>query len=262
MARVFRSNIDMNGDSRVVNLLDPSAAQDAATKAYVDSAVEGLAWKDSCRVRTATNVNIASPGAALDSISLSSPDRVLLAGQTAPAENGIYNWNGAAVAMTRALDCSTAAELEQAIATVEEGTSAGTTWRQTSVNFTLGSGAVAWTQFGTGAAAASEVTAGVAELATQAETDAGTDDLRIVTPLKLATYSGRAKRAAATFGDGSATSYAITHNLGTLDVDIAVYRLSDGAEIECDKTRTNINTVTLAFSSAVAASSLRAVIQA
>jgi hypothetical protein len=35
---------------------------------------------------------------------------------------------------------------------------------------------------------ASETTAGIAELATQAETDAGTDDLRIVTPLKLDGY--------------------------------------------------------------------------
>lgn len=38
--------------------------------------------------------------------------------------------------------------------------------------------------------AAAEGTAGVAEIATQAETDAGTDDTRIVTPLKLANYSG------------------------------------------------------------------------
>lgn len=43
-----------------------------------------------------------------------------------------------------------------------------------------------------GVSAASETTAGIAELATQAETDAGTDDLRIVTPLKLkATLAGR-----------------------------------------------------------------------
>jgi len=39
-------------------------------------------------------------------------------------------------------------------------------------------------------AAASESVSGIAEFATQAETDAGSDDLRIVTPLKLATYSG------------------------------------------------------------------------
>lgn len=35
---------------------------------------------------------------------------------------------------------------------------------------------------------ATETQAGIAEIATQAETDAGTDDTRIVTPLKLATY--------------------------------------------------------------------------
>jgi hypothetical protein len=35
---------------------------------------------------------------------------------------------------------------------------------------------------------ASETVAGIAELATQVEVDAGTDDLRIVTPLKLTTY--------------------------------------------------------------------------
>jgi hypothetical protein len=39
-----------------------------------------------------------------------------------------------------------------------------------------------------GGTPASETAKGIAELATQAETDAGTDDLRIVTPLKLATY--------------------------------------------------------------------------
>ena len=38
-----------------------------------------------------------------------------------------------------------------------------------------------------GAPAASETVAGIAELATQAEVATGTDDLRIVTPLKLAT---------------------------------------------------------------------------
>lgn len=37
--------------------------------------------------------------------------------------------------------------------------------------------------------AASEAAAGIAEIATQAETDAGTDDARFVTPLKLANYS-------------------------------------------------------------------------
>lgn len=41
-----------------------------------------------------------------------------------------------------------------------------------------------------GASPASETVAGIAEIATQVETDAGTDDARMVTPLKLANYSG------------------------------------------------------------------------
>jgi len=93
------------------------------------------------------------------------------------------------VPMTRSLDASTSAELEQAVTTVEEGTSAGATFRQTTINFTLDSGSVTWTSFGTAAGAASESTAGIAEIATQGETDTGTDDARFVTPLKLKTAS-------------------------------------------------------------------------
>ncbi len=37
---------------------------------------------------------------------------------------------------------------------------------------------------------ANETTKGIAEIATQAETDAGTDDTKIVTPSKLSNYSG------------------------------------------------------------------------
>jgi len=43
---------------------------------------------------------------------------------------------------------------------------------------------------GAAVVAASESVSGIAELATQVETDAGSDDLRIVTPLKLTNFSG------------------------------------------------------------------------
>ena len=45
----------------------------------------------------------------------------------------------------------------------------------------------AWSPVSSTVPPASETVAGIAELATQAEVDAGTDDARIVTPLKLAT---------------------------------------------------------------------------
>lgn len=261
MARKFFTDIDMQSVSKVTNLPSPIASGDAVPKSYVDSAVEGLAWKDSCRVATQANLNLASPGATIDGITMASQDRVLVRAQTAGAENGIYVWNGAAVAMTRSLDCSTFDELEQAVVSIEEGTSAGTTYRQTAVNGTLGTTAVAWTTFGTSAPAASETTSGIAELATQAETDAGTDDLRIITPLKLANWSGRIKKVSANIGDGSATTYTVTHNLNTRDVIVRVFPNSgEYDDVEVDVQRTSVNAVALVFASAPAVNAYRVVV--
>lgn len=254
------STLDFNNQARASNLLDPASAQDAATKAYVDANVEGLAWKDGARVATQANLNLASPGATIDGITMAVNDRVLVRSNTTTAENGLYIWNGAAVAMTRAADASTFAELEAAVVTVEEGTSAGASYRQTGVNGTIGSSAVTWTTFGTSAPSASETTAGIAEIATQAETDTGTDDLRMVTPLKLTSWSGRKLKYSASFGDGSATQYDLTHNLNTLDVNVQVYRNSDGATVITDITRTSVNVVRINVASAPASNALRAVI--
>lgn len=260
MAKKIFADFDFQSVSKVVNLPSPSGTGDAVPKSYVDSLVEGLAWKDSCRVATQANLNLSSPGATIDGITMASGDRVLVRNQTTTADNGIYVWNGAAVAATRSLDCSTFAEMEQAVTTVEEGTSAGATYRQDQVNGTLGSSTINWTTFGTSAPAASESTAGIAEIATQAETDAGTDDLRIVTPLKLATWSGRIKKYAVSIGDGSATSYTITHNLNSRDVHVTIYNNSTYDEVLTDVAHTTVNTLTLVFATAPASNAYRVVV--
>jgi hypothetical protein len=192
---------------------------------------------------------------------MASQDRVLVRSQTTASQNGIYVWNGASTAATRSLDASTFAELEQAVISVEEGTDADSSFRQTEVNGTIDTDTVTWGAFGTSAPSASESTAGIAELATQAETDTGTDDARIVTPLKLKTWSSAPKRYAASFGDGSATSYTITHNLASRDLTVAIYRNSGSYdEIECDVEHTTTNTVTLVFATAPTSNQFRIVV--
>lgn len=261
MAKPVLVNLDVGSVSKIIKSPNPTADGDVANKLYVDSAVEGLAWKDSARVSTQSNLNLAAPGATIDGITMVANDRVLVRSQTTGAENGIYIFNGAATPATRSLDASTFPELEQAVVTVEEGTSAGATFRQTVINGTLGSTTITWASFGMSAPSATETTAGIAEIATQAETDTGTDDLRFVTPLKLATYSNRAKRFAATFGDGSASSYVITHNLGTTDCEVVVRELSGSLrEVICEVQYTSTNSVTLLFAAAVASNALRAVV--
>jgi len=260
MAKKFLTEIDMS-NLRIFNLANPQDDQDAATKAYVDSLVEGLAWKDNVRVATVSNINLSAPGSAIDGITLSVGDRVLVKNQTDARQNGIYVYNGPSTPMTRAPDANTAEELENAVVVVDEGSQAGTTWRQTSVNFVLGTDPVNWTSFGTAAPPANETTPGILRVATQAEVDAGVIDDAAVTPLKLANWAGRIRKHTATIGDGTSTIFTITHGFGTRDVFVGVYQNTGNYDdVICDVERPNNNSVVLRFGVAPAANSIRVVV--
>jgi hypothetical protein len=261
MSKKFLIDIDMGGTSRIHNLPTPTTSGEPATMGYVDSALEGLAWKDNVRVASTANINLSSPGSTIDGVTLTSGDRFLAKNQTLPAENGIYVFNGSAVSATRSLDANTASELEQAVTSVSEGTSGGSSFRQTNVNFTLGSGAISWSTFGASAPPASETTPGIAEIATQTETDTGTDDQRFVTPLKLANWSGRIRKMTATIGDGAATQYDVSHNFNTQLVNVQVFRSSSPWDnVEVDIERPTTNTVRIRFGTAPASGAYTVVV--
>jgi len=242
----FNTDIDMLNVSRILNLPNATDPQEPATLAQLDAVVEGLAWKDSTRVATQSNINLSAPGGSIDGVTMATSDRTLVKAQTSPPENGIYIWNGAAVPMTRAPDASTFAELEQAVVSVEEGTDSDITYRQTAINGTIDTDDVFWTAFGTAAPSASETVAGVIELATQAEVNTGSDTVRAVTPATLAGSTHSAKRYSTTFGDGSNTNYIITHNLGTRDV-VHLIRLAGSPydTVICEVEHTDTNNLTV-----------------
>lgn len=264
MGTLVNTVLDMGGARRITNLGDAVNPTEPVTLQQMNAQLEGVSWKDSVRVASTANVTVSSPGATIDGITMAANDRVLLKNQTSQPENGIYIWNGAAVAMTRALDASTFSELEAAVVNVEEGTSnGGTKWRQTQVNGTINTNNVLWVSDATSAPAASETTAGIAEVATQAETDTGTDDARFVTPLKLATYAGKAKRYSQNVGDASATSIVVTHNLNTDDTQVYV-RETGGSKrmVLCEVQHTSVNSVTLVFDAAPALNAYRVTVLA
>jgi len=99
-------SVDVNS-ARIINLAEPTQTTDAVTKQYVDAVKSGLDIKDSVRMATtadlsgtyangtsgvgATLTNNSTQAAfAVDGVTASLNDRVLVKDQTAQAENGIY----------------------------------------------------------------------------------------------------------------------------------------------------------------------------
>lgn len=78
------------GGNKITSLMDPVAADDAATKNYVDNIASGLDLKGSVRVATLTDI-VLNDEQTIDGVSVLAGDRVLVKDQTDPIENGIYD---------------------------------------------------------------------------------------------------------------------------------------------------------------------------
>jgi hypothetical protein len=156
-------------------------------KQAIERMVKGGDYKASVRVASTAAINLAAPGANIDSVAMVAGDRFLEKDNATLANRGIYIWNGAAVAATRALDADTGAEFNGgAIIPVEEGTvNADTNWQITNNGaVTIGTTGLTFQQVGQ-STDASTINKGIVELATDAEAQAGTDTVRALTPANL-----------------------------------------------------------------------------
>ncbi len=113
---------------------------------------------------------------------------------------------------------------------------------------------------------ATTTVAGIAEIATQTETNTGTDDQRIVTPKKLRSTLGITANLSTTLtysqliGDASATSIVVTHSIGNQFVQAQVFEVAGMDRVECEIELTSSTTTTFKFNVAPALNALRVVI--
>lgn len=256
------SDINLN-THKIYNVVDPVNPQDAATKNYVDSQMQtsaaGIDAKASVRIASTANLSLTGL-TAIDGITPVANDRILAKNQTTASQNGVYL--AAAGAWTRALDADQNNEITPgAFWYVEEGTVNGVSqWRvQNTGSIVVGTTAITINQFG----ASSVYTASNGVVLTSGNFTAvvvasggltvGGSGLAVDTAIVARKYS-------ASVGNGSLTSIAVTHNLGTKDIIVSVRDNGTDAFVIVDWVATDTNTCTLTFATAPASNAYRCTI--
>lgn len=106
--------------------------------------------KASCLAATTANINLASAPVTIDGVTptVTTPRaRICVKNQTSGLQNGIYDWNGAAVAMTRSHDADEASELEGTAVFIRQGTAnADKQFQIITDNIILETTAIVWTE--------------------------------------------------------------------------------------------------------------------
>lgn len=263
MARNVLRSLDFGGVARVMNLPAPAGANDAARLVDVQSAIQGLSWKDAVRVATTVAGTLATSfenGDTVDGVVLATGDRILIKNQAAAQENGIYIVN-ASGAPTRATDFDDGTDpLGAAVFVMEGTTNAGTQWTLTTdAPITIDTTPLSFSQVGGGAG--SGPGAGLVQNGPDHDVNVDGTTIEIVSDQLRVVQGVRKLKFAQDIGNGALTTIAVTHNLGTRDAHVVVYRNSGNFdEVDVEVQHTDANTVTLVFETAPTTNQFRVVV--
>lgn len=116
--------------------------QDLETKAYIDSKIDGLKWKQAVRLATTANVTLSGLQ-TIDGIAAGDGDRVLVKDQIDKTQNGIYTVSSST--WVRSNDANTTDELRNATTSVQIGTDNGLKdFTQSTVAPVIGTDDIVW----------------------------------------------------------------------------------------------------------------------
>lgn len=250
------ASVSLNSQ-KITNLATPTAATDGANKGYVDGVANGISWKNPVRAASTANVTVATPGTTIDGVTLATNDRVLLKNQTTQTQNGLYQFNGSASALTRTVDADTGAELVNAACFVSEGsTNADQAFVQTTAApITIGSSNIVFVQFTGGNTYTAGDALDLVGNQFNVKVDGTTIDINGSNELEVVSGAFPKKFTGTVTGDGTTTVFTVTHSLGTSDVVTAV-RATSGTFADqyviVDIAKSSTSAITLTFATAPA----------
>lgn len=248
---MFASGVIDNDNTLAANSATKIATQQA-TKGYIDNTVQAMKWKKNARLATTGAETFTISGGAVtgingtvvDGVSPAINDEILI--KNAPAStgvgsgtnttqsaNGLYIVTGNTTNLTliRSTQADTAVEIKGMIVPVDEGTvNADTAWHMiTDAAITLNTTALTFNNFNLASSpAATTAIAGKVFLATLAEAEAKSDATKAVVSADLANFL-LGKSSAFLIGNGSATSFNLTHSFGKKIKSCKIRKVSDGS---------------------------------
>ena len=263
------------GTHKISGLVNPTLAQDAATKNYVDNAVVG-----SLQIKGGFNATTGVIDGGTDNLTTGAARVAIAIGDFYVCTTAGNFFGNAATPLTVGdqVICNTAAaagaSVEGDFVIVQSDTDLATATTVGIANFptagglTVAAGAVSLDAqsgvvgtYGSASKSLSVTADGkgiITGIAAQNIAIASSQVTNFCGEVEACVGSGL--NYAANIGDGTATTYAVTHALGTRDVIVQVYDNATYDTVICDVVRTSTTVVTLSTTTALGANAARVLI--